>query len=81
MEFLKSLGCNIGDWVMCYPHGAYDDSAISILEKNNCAVGLSIDVGIANLDKNNPMSMPRLNTNDLPKDSGAKPNQWTLKVL
>ena len=82
LDFLDSLGVNLNRWVMCYPHGAYNTSLLSVLRERNCLIGMGTEVGIANLD--NPdglLSLKRLNANDLPKDSEASPNQWTKKVL
>ena len=64
---------------MCYPYGGYDESLLSILKERNCTVGLTIEVGIADLAKNDPLTLPRLDTNDLPKDSEAGANKWTRK--
>jgi len=79
--FLKSVGADVGRWIMCYPYGAYDDSLLSVLKSRKCIVGLSTDVGLASLHENNPLTLPRINTNDLPKDSNASANEWTLKAM
>lgn len=81
LKFLDNIGCDISKWVMCYPHGAYNDSLISLLKKHNCQLALGTEVGIVNLDTNNPFTFKRLNTNDLPKDRNAEPNEWTRQVI
>lgn len=81
LKFLQEIGCNLNNWVMCYPHGAYNDLLLSVLGNLNCAVGLSTMVGIADLNTDNPLTLPRLNTNDLPKNRNSKPNNWTLKAM
>ncbi len=78
--FLKSIGVDISRWIMCYPYGAHNESLHSVLKSRNCVVGLTTEVSLANLDKNNALTMPRLDTIDLPKDSNAKSNQWTVKA-
>lgn len=80
LKFLKELGCDISRWVMCYPYGAYDDELVSLLNTHKCTVALTTKVGIADLNKDHPLTLPRLDTNDLPKDANAGPNEWTLKV-
>lgn len=80
LKFLKRLGCDISRWVMCYPYGAYDDKLVSLLNTHKCTVALTTKVGIADLNKDHPLALPRLDTNDLPKDANAGPNEWTLKV-
>ncbi len=81
LEFLHTVGAPTKDWVMCYPHGGYDDSVINILRENDCAMGLAVQVGIANLSQQNAFILRRLDTNDIPKEPGAKANEWTQKVL
>ncbi|AZR74366.1 polysaccharide deacetylase [Anoxybacter fermentans] len=81
LDFLKKLGCDINDWVMCYPYGAYNESLLFLLKENGCKLALTTQVGIADLNKDHPLILPRLDTNDLPKDRFAKPNIWTLKVI
>jgi peptidoglycan/xylan/chitin deacetylase (PgdA/CDA1 family) len=76
LEFLRQIGCVAEDWVMCYPYGAHDDTLLSILKRRGCIIGLTTEPGIADLDTANPLTLPRLDTNDLPKDRQA-PSPWT----
>lgn len=80
LKFLKRLGCDISRWVMCYPYGAYDDALVSLLKARGCVAALTTKVGIANLNKDHPLALPRLDANDLPKNANAEPNEWTIKV-
>ncbi len=68
LSFLKSVGADVGRWIMCYPYGAYNESLLSILKSRNCVVGLTTDVGLASVCQDNALTLPRINTNDLPKD-------------
>ena len=84
LGFLESIGSPVDRWMMCYPHGTYDQSLVSVLIDRNCTVGIScppVAFGIADLDSDNCLTLPRLDTNDLPKCSNAEPNCWTQKVL
>ena len=58
----------IVDWVMCYPYGAYNQSLIDLLKKSGCALAFTTKVSIAQIDSDNRLEVPRLDTNDLPKD-------------
>lgn len=80
LTFLKEIGCDVSAWVMCYPYGAYSNSLISLLKMKGCKLALSTNVGIAELNKENIFAFPRLDANDLPKDSNARPNEWFLKL-
>ncbi|WP_168380936.1 polysaccharide deacetylase family protein [Modicisalibacter radicis] len=66
LTFLQELGVPARDWVMCYPYGGYDDSLLEILRDKQCAMGLSVEVGLADLTRNDPLLLPRLDTNDVP---------------
>ena len=81
LEFLGKVGSDPNRWIICYPYGAYDESLLSILKDRNCLAGLSTEVGIADLEHDNLLTLPRLDTNDLPKDSKVEPNEWTRKAI
>jgi len=77
LRFLQRIGARHAGWIMCYPHGAYNDSLLAILRRAGCRLGLTTKVGIADLARDNPLTLPRLNTNDLPKRAAPAPNLWT----
>jgi len=64
LKFLSSINARTKNWIMCYPFGGYDNLTIKVLEELNCAVGLTSDIGIANLDLNQSLKLPRFDTND-----------------
>ena len=80
LKFLRKIGTPLHSWIMCYPYGAYNDSLLSVLSSRGCRVGLTLNVGIANLRRDNGLTLPRIDTNDLPKAADAPPNQWTLEA-
>ena len=67
LEFLESVGAPTSRWIMCYPHGAYNDVTLSLLKKFGASIGLTTEVRKALLGSDNPLTLPRLNTNDFPK--------------
>ncbi len=67
LKFLESVGASTTDWVMCYPYGAYNDSTLSLLERFDAALGITTEVRVANLASDNPLTLPRLDTNDFPQ--------------
>jgi peptidoglycan/xylan/chitin deacetylase (PgdA/CDA1 family) len=81
LEFLKKVGSDLSRWIMCYPYGAHNESLLTILKERGCSVGFTTKVGIADLEKDNPLTLPRLDTNDLPKNSNESPNEWTIKAI
>lgn len=76
LEFLRSLGADTDRWSMCYPYGAVDDSLVQAMRSRGCTLGLTTRSGVAVLDEAGRYHLPRLDTNDLPKDRAAAPNQW-----
>ena len=81
LVFLASIGVDITSWIMCYPYGAYDESLLAILKARNCVAGITTEVGLASLGKHNPLALPRIDTNDLPKNGRAEMNEWTRQAL
>lgn len=81
LQFLKSIGNNIERWIMCYPYGAYNETLLRIITKRGCVIGLTTNVDVADLNLYNPLTLPRLDTNDLPKNVNAEPNEWTIKAI
>lgn len=67
MDFLEEVGTSLDRWIMCYPYGAYDESIRSMLPSMGCEVGLATQVGIADLERDDPLALPRLDANDITK--------------
>jgi peptidoglycan/xylan/chitin deacetylase (PgdA/CDA1 family) len=80
LELLRRIGARLDAWIMSYPYGAYDDSLLSIVRSTGCRVGLSTNVGVADLDHDDLLTLPRLDANDLPTLGNATPNAWTLQA-
>jgi peptidoglycan/xylan/chitin deacetylase (PgdA/CDA1 family) len=74
LEFLRRIGTRLDSWMMSYPYGAYDEGLLSILRSTGCRIGLTTKVGVADLDRDNLLTLPRLDTNDLPKSGNAVPS-------
>ncbi|MDO8594524.1 MAG: polysaccharide deacetylase family protein [bacterium] len=81
IAFLEKIGVSRCGWTMCYPYGGYDPSLTLLLKRYGCAVAFTTEVRIADLSVDSPLTLPRLDTNDLPKNEKAEPNEWTKKVL
>ena len=67
IKSLKKIGVFKKDWIMCYPYGAYNIDTLNILKKEKCLIGLTVKKGFANIRTMNSLTMPRLDTNELPK--------------
>jgi peptidoglycan/xylan/chitin deacetylase (PgdA/CDA1 family) len=80
-EFLQKFGMNPDNWLMCYPYGAYDTSLQNVCSENGCSAAFTTEVGIAELDRENAMALPRLDTMHMPICSEDNPNSYTKKIL
>lgn len=80
----QALDCDPQQLGFAYPYGAYNDALLSLLSEAGCRFGLTTRVGIADLDDTREYShllLPRLDTNDLPTNRQAPPNDFTTQVL
>jgi hypothetical protein len=71
LAFLRDLGAPAGRWMMNYPYGGWNESLLQILRRKGCTAGLSTRVDVADLDRDDALLLPRLNTNDLPTRADA----------
>ncbi|MDB4042701.1 hypothetical protein N9507_00550 [Gammaproteobacteria bacterium] len=61
------MGASTKDWVMCYPYGGYNDDTLLLLKEMGASIGITIEARVADLLTDNPLKLPRLNTNDFPQ--------------
>lgn len=79
LEFIKEIGGDVSNWTICYPYGDYNEDTISLLKENGCKLGMTTKVDVVNTVLAKPddiFKLPRLDTNDLPKDRNAEVNKW-----
>lgn len=76
IEFLINLGCAPDMLTICYPYGSYNNDTINILKEEGVRCAFTTAVNIADLTKDNKFKLPRLDTNDIPKNYDTKPNKW-----
>jgi len=67
LSFLEEVGAPIKDWVMCYPYGGYNNDTLSIVESLGAVIGVTTDARKVNFEVDNPLLMPRFDTNDFPQ--------------
>ena len=67
LEFLEEVGAPTSNWIMCYPYGAYNDITLSLLRELGASIGITTKLRKANLGIDNPLTLPRLDTNDFPQ--------------
>jgi peptidoglycan/xylan/chitin deacetylase (PgdA/CDA1 family) len=67
LSFLESVGAPTKQWIMCYPWGAYNNDTLSTLRETGALIGLTTEVRKANILRDEPLTLPRFNTNDFPQ--------------
>jgi peptidoglycan/xylan/chitin deacetylase (PgdA/CDA1 family) len=80
LDFLRKLQPVDTGWIMCYPYGSYNESLLSTLREKNCLAGFTTEVDLVS-PGGNPLLLPRLDTNDLPKAGEDEANEWTKKAM
>ena len=63
-------------WVMNYPYGSYNENVLEYIKSQGACVGLTTQVRVANLEKDNSLELPRLDCNDFPPKS-SKYLEWS----
>ena len=79
IDFIKEVGGDVNNWSICYPYGNYNADTLALLKENGCKLGLTTVVDVADLNNTADdaiYKLPRLDTNDIPKDANAPVNQW-----
>jgi peptidoglycan/xylan/chitin deacetylase (PgdA/CDA1 family) len=66
LAFLAKCGITRDNWTMCYPYGGYDESLLASLRLRKCRLGFTVDARVAEVGVDDPLLLPRLDTNDLP---------------
>ena len=56
-------------WVIAYPYGTYNDGVLECIRGQNCALGLTTEVRVADLKTDGRFLLPRLDANDFPPKS------------
>jgi peptidoglycan/xylan/chitin deacetylase (PgdA/CDA1 family) len=66
LMFLQRFGVAADHWTICYPYGGFNDSLLQLLRTRQCRLGFGVEGRIADLDSDEKLTLPRIDTNDLP---------------
>ena len=75
-NFVINHGMNEEYISAAYPYGAYNQKCKELLKKENIKIAFTTKVNTYEVNKNTAFEIPRLDTNDLPKNKNSKKNQW-----
>jgi len=65
LNFLREICAESVNWVMCYPHGAYNKTTIRLLEKYNCSLAFTTHNDIWHPNQYQRLEIPRIDTNSV----------------
>ena len=63
-------------WVMNYPYGSYNEDVLQYIDECGACLGLTTEVGVADLTKHERLKLPRLDCNDFPPKSENYKKEW-----
>lgn len=79
-DVLDMIGVPAKNRTYCYPYGDNDDVTVNLLDEFGYSVAFLARPGIADLASESRFRLSRIDTNDLPKDQDAEPNEWMDKA-
>lgn len=79
LQFLREMGVDTSNWTAAYPYGSHSPEVEKLIREKNCRLAFTTEVNIANTLSGSSLILPRLDTNDIPKDANALPNDWYAK--
>lgn len=78
VSFLKGLGVDMNTLSIGYPYGSYNEETLDIAKGFGFKLGFTTQVDVA-ATAGDALTIPRLDTNDFPKDAMDAPNEWFIK--
>jgi peptidoglycan/xylan/chitin deacetylase (PgdA/CDA1 family) len=80
LRLLDAVGMSPNCRTMCYPYGSYNAHTIEAISSRGFKLALTTEVALSNRPVVQRFVLPRLDTNHLPKQSSAPPNEWTMSA-
>lgn len=65
IQFLGQLGIERENMSVCYPYGGYNQDTLSIMEKLNMKLGVTVEPKVWTLNEKEKFIIPRLDCNDI----------------
>jgi len=79
VNFLKGLGVDMNTFSIGYPYGSHNEDTLEIAKSFGFKLGFTTNVDVADT-KEDFLTIPRLDTNDFPRDTAADVNEWYNKA-
>ncbi len=76
LALLDAIGIPQENFTFCYPYGGRNADTLDLLKQRGCVAAITTEVDLARLTTVDMLQLPRLDTNDLPKNGVAEQNRW-----
>jgi peptidoglycan/xylan/chitin deacetylase (PgdA/CDA1 family) len=80
LRVLDALGLPRHRFAYCYANGDHNDDSVELLRARQCSIGLTTRPDLARIVPDEMLTLPRIDTNDLPMRSDDAPNEWTRRA-
>ena len=80
VDMLRAIGVP-GPFVYSYVKGEYDATSVKLLRARGCVIAVTTREDLARPGVDDALTLPRIDTNRLPTDGDAPPNDWTTQAL
>ena len=80
LRVLDVLGLPQRKFAYCYANGDHDDDSVDLLRARQCSIALTTRPDLARIVPEAMLTLPRLDTNDLPVRADDDPNEWTRRA-
>jgi peptidoglycan/xylan/chitin deacetylase (PgdA/CDA1 family) len=80
LRLLDAVGMTPDCRTICYPYGSYNEDTIEAIASRGFKLAVTTEVALSKAVGAQRFALPRLDTNHLPKNSLAPPNEWTISA-
>ena len=80
LRVLEAVGLPRSPFSFSYAKGAHNADSIELLRARGCVLSVTNRPDIATISPQTMLALPRLDTNHLPVDGLAPPNEWTRRA-
>jgi peptidoglycan/xylan/chitin deacetylase (PgdA/CDA1 family) len=80
LRVLDVVGLPRRRFAYCYANGEHNDDSIELLRTRECSIALTTRPDLARIAPGGLLTLPRIDTNDLPVQSEVEPNEWTRRA-
>jgi peptidoglycan/xylan/chitin deacetylase (PgdA/CDA1 family) len=80
LQVLDAVGLPRQNFAYCYANGEHDGDSIDLLRARGCRIALTTRPDLARIARDGLLTLPRIDTNDLPVRPDVEFNEWTRRA-